>query len=100
MNSPLQSFLEEKVWRALQRVIDPELHVNIVDLGLIYGVHLDNGNVSIQMTLTTPGCPLGEFIVNAVKSSVEDIPNVEHVEVLLTWDPPWNPAMIADDLPI
>lgn len=82
---------------ALFEVIDPELGVNIMDLGLIYGVIIDeNNNATIQMTLTTPGCPMSESIQNGVKYRIKMINGINDVAVLLTFDPPWTPERMTD----
>lgn len=87
---------EEQVRHALQQVIDPELGVNIVDLGLIYGITIEGCTVTITMTLTTPGCPLHESLAHAVEEAVRlFIPGVEAVRVQLVWEPPWTPDRIS-----
>ncbi|WP_019119743.1 metal-sulfur cluster assembly factor [Brevibacillus massiliensis] len=89
--------VEEKVWAALEEVIDPELGINIVDLGLVYDVDVDESrNVSVTMTLTTPGCPLHGFISDEVTKKVKGIPEVNEVEVNLVWEPAWTPARMND----
>lgn len=88
---------QERVLDALREVIDPELGVNVVDLGLIYGVTTDDGGVSIDMTLTTPGCPLHDSIRDAVESAVQLlVPGVQSVSVNLVWDPPWCADCITE----
>ncbi|CAG7617374.1 metal-sulfur cluster assembly factor [Paenibacillus allorhizosphaerae] len=88
---------EEKIWSALEEVIDPEIGVNIVDLGLVYEVSVeDNGKVSIEMTLTIPQCPLADEIVDNVKRTVSQIPEVKQVDVRLVWEPKWTPAKMND----
>jgi metal-sulfur cluster biosynthetic enzyme len=75
----------------LENVQDPELHIDIVNLGLVYGVDIDEeGNTKITMTLTSMGCPLAGTIVADVKKSLEDIPEVKEVEVDIVWNPPWT----------
>lgn len=89
--------LEKKVGAALFEVIDPELGINIMDLGLIYGIGVDyNHNVEIKMTLTTPGCPMHDSIINGVKFRVSQLDGVESVYVDLVWDPTWNPGKMSD----
>lgn len=88
--------LYEQVELALYDVIDPELNINIVDLGLIYGIGIDDkNNVSITMTLTTPGCPLHDSIISGVKNRVAKVKRVSNIEVDLIWEPAWNPTMIS-----
>ena len=93
-------FSEESVWDALKQCFDPEIPVNIVDLGLIYDMRideLDNGkkDVSIKMTLTAQGCGMGPVIAQDAKSRVEQIEEIESAEVEIVWDPVWNPQMIS-----
>lgn len=88
---------EDAVRGALYEVYDPELGVNVVDLGLVYGVAVDGGRVRVTMTLTTPGCPLHDTLTEAVDSAVRFfIPGVESVEVNLVWEPRWSPDLITD----
>jgi metal-sulfur cluster biosynthetic enzyme len=88
---------EGTVREALREVIDPELGVNVVDLGLIYGIAVDGQRVRVTMTLTTPGCPLHDTITEAVNEAVPFyIPGVESVDVNLVWDPPWSPEMMTE----
>ena len=83
------------VQEALTDVIDPELGVNIVDLGLVYDIAVAGPDVAITMTLTTPGCPLHASIAEAVQAVLEEtLPGVGLVDVDLVWDPPWTPARI------
>ena len=93
-------FSEESVWDALKQCFDPEIPVNIVDLGLVYDLRvddLDNGKkeVSIKMTLTAQGCGMGPVIAQDAKSRVEQIEEIENAEVEIVWDPVWNPQMIS-----
>lgn len=87
----------ELVRGLLRTVIDPELGVNIVDLGLVYriGVGAD-GAVAIEMTLTTPGCPLGGFLDDQIRSCLAQLPQVRDVRVELVWQPPWDPEAMND----
>jgi probable FeS assembly SUF system protein SufT len=92
---------EELVWAILRSVYDPEIPVNIVDLGLIYSCSVsdpDEGQqkVDVSMTLTAPGCGMGEFLVQDVQTRLQDIPNLEDVNVELVFDPPWNPEMMSE----
>lgn len=85
-----------RIWEALRRVIDPELHVNIVDLGLVYDVEWkDDGEIHVEMTLTTPGCPVGGVIMQAVGKVLQPIPGVTGVHVNLTFEPRWTPDRIT-----
>jgi len=86
----------EMIREALRSVVDPELQLNIVDLGLIYAIEQPaDGEVAITMTLTTPGCPIGNTLVQAVERTLALIPGVQRVEVHLTFDPPWSPERIT-----
>jgi metal-sulfur cluster biosynthetic enzyme len=81
----------------LHGVIDPELGVNIVDLGLVYGVVIaSDGSVEIEMTLTTPGCPLGGFLDDEIRACLAQLPQVRGVAVRLVWEPPWDPTAMSD----
>ncbi|MGE5483107.1 MAG: metal-sulfur cluster assembly factor [Bacteroidota bacterium] len=89
---------KDEVMEALKEVLDPELRLSIVDLGLIYDVDItDDGNVTVTMTLTTPGCPLNEYLPAQVDEAVSRLDGVRHVDVNLVWDPPWNPDMMSDE---
>ncbi|MFJ5715781.1 metal-sulfur cluster assembly factor [Neobacillus sp. NPDC093127] len=84
--------LKEKVLNELKTVYDPELNINVVDLGLIYNVEItDDADVTITMTLTTPGCPLHDSITKGVRYCVEGIEETRNVEVNLVWEPAWSP---------
>ncbi|MBI5755540.1 MAG: metal-sulfur cluster assembly factor [Nitrospirae bacterium] len=87
---------EQLILTALKHVIDPEIGINIVDLGLIYDVKLDAGNVYIKMTMTTPGCPLHESIAKGAEEAVRQLQGIESVKVDLVWDPPWTPDRISN----
>jgi FeS assembly SUF system protein len=86
-----------KIEGALKTVYDPEIPVNIYDMGLIYGVDIDSaGNVIIQMTLTSPGCPVAGYMPSEVERKVFDIPGVVSCRVDLVWDPPWDPSRMSE----
>jgi metal-sulfur cluster biosynthetic enzyme len=88
---------ENQILERLKSVIDPEIGINIVDLGLIYNVESGDTKVNITMTLTTPGCPMHSSMPNWVKESILSItPNLE-VDVHLVWQPPWTPEDMSDD---
>ncbi len=89
---------DQDVFNALKGVIDPELGINVVDLGLVYGVEINEGVVRVEMTLTSPGCPLAGLIDQMVKSAVGKLKGVERVELELVWDPPWIPAMMSEEV--
>ena len=93
---------EQQIWDALKTCFDPEIPVNIVDLGLVYDVHVvetdEGGNhIDIVMTLTAPGCGMGPFIVDDVRFKSLDVDGVSDVEVELVFDPPWDRAMMSDE---
>lgn len=88
---------EEEVRAALTRVIDPELNMNVVDLGLIYGIEIHDGSVKIIYTLTSPGCPLGPVIKGQVQGVVGRLPWVNEVQPELVWSPPWDPKTMASE---
>jgi len=90
---------EEQVWQALKSIYDPEIPVNLVDLGLIYEVNIDqeNKSIDIKMTLTAPGCGMGPVLISDVKYRTAKVPNVENVEVELVFDPTWNREMMSDE---
>jgi metal-sulfur cluster biosynthetic enzyme len=83
---------EESIRKALRQVRDPELNLNIIDIGLVYGVTVaESGDVKVTMTLTSPGCPAGPEIVGDVKRTVEELEGVGEVEVEIVWEPYWTP---------
>ena len=93
--------LEKVVWEQMRKCFDPEIPVNIVDLGLVYDCRvedLDEGDfkVDIKMTLTAPGCGMGPVLAEDVRSRIEDIPGVESTHVEVVFDPPWNPNMMTE----
>ncbi|MHB8491667.1 MAG: metal-sulfur cluster assembly factor [Solirubrobacteraceae bacterium] len=81
----------------LRSVIDPELGVNIVDLGLVYDAIITaDGSVAIEMTLTTPGCPLGGYLDDQIRACLAQLPQVSSVAVRLVWEPPWEPTAMSE----
>lgn len=88
----------EGVVNALKEIFDPEIPVNIYDLGLIYGVEVSpDADVTVNMTLTTPHCPVAESMPGEVELRVSAVPGVRDAEVNLVWDPPWDPAKMSDE---
>ena len=85
---------EDQVKLALRRVKDPELNLNVMDLGLIYGIDVEGTEVRIEMSLTSPGCPSGPEIMGDAERQLQSIPGVGSVEVNLVWSPPWTPERI------
>lgn len=89
---------KEKVLEKLKNVLDPELNINVVDLGLIYDVKVDNeNNVEVVMTLTTPFCPLSAFFEKELVAAVEKIEGVKNVKINLTFDPPWTADKMSEE---
>jgi len=88
---------KEAVITALKDVYDPEIPVNIVDLGLVYDVEVDSGEVAVQMTLTTPGCPMGAYLAQRAEWRIAEMDGVEDVTIDLVWDPPWSVEKITAD---
>lgn len=90
---------EDQVWQALRTVYDPEIPVDLVNLGLIYHVEIDQAKhrVYIRMTLTAPACGMGPVLVGDVEYRVAQVPNVEHVQVDLVFDPPWSRDMMSEE---
>ena len=93
--------VEDLIWAQLKTVFDPEIPINIVELGLVYECNLSRGensqrNVDIAMTLTAPGCGMGEVLVADVRDRVKLIPTIDQVNVALTFDPPWNQSMMSE----
>ncbi len=88
---------EEQVFQALSSVRDPELPLNIVDLGLIYDVSIENDAVSVKMTLTTPGCPMHSTIKGEAEEALRKLSGIQSVRVEIVWDPPWNTDMMSEE---
>jgi metal-sulfur cluster biosynthetic enzyme len=86
-----------QVREALKKVIDPEIGINIVDLGLIYEVKVEKNVAYIRMTLTVPGCPLVNMLTKQTEQAARSVEGIKDVKVELTWDPPWNPKMMSED---
>lgn len=88
---------EQNILQALRGVNDPEVGVNIVDLGLVYSTEIVGGKVRIQMTMTTPACPMHSYLTEEVREAIlSQHEEVEDVNVELVWDPPWSPQMISE----
>ena len=94
MNTPPLN--ETLILETLRQVVDPEIDCNIVDLGLVYGVAINGGRVSVQMTLTTQGCPMHESIAEGVRMALLNLEGVEDADVEVVWDPPWHPSMMSE----
>ena len=88
---------EPEVWEALKQVYDPEIPVNVLDLGLIYDIQVNEDQVYVKMTLTAPGCGMGPYIAQNAEWRIAEIEGVGEIEVDMVFDPPWNPEMITED---
>ncbi len=86
----------DRVTSSLESVIDPELGISVVDLGLIYNIQIELGKISIDMTLTTPGCPLAAMIASEVEERLRQTFEGTQIEVNLVWDPPWTPDRLSE----
>lgn len=93
-SSETSTVSEDQVKLALRKVKDPELNLNIVDLGLIYGIRVDGRTVNVDMTLTSPACPSGPEIVEGVEREVRDIEGIDQVQTNIVWTPFWTPERI------
>jgi FeS assembly SUF system protein len=93
-----KGYLEQKIISVLETVYDPEIPVNIYELGMIYDVKVkDNADVEIVMTLTSPACPVAESLPGEVRQRIKDIEDVNEVNVNLVWEPPWNKDMMSEE---
>ena len=88
---------QEQIIDKLKHCLDPELGINIVDLGLVYGINIEGNKVGVIMTLTTPGCPLDSYFVRDITDKVKTLKGVSDVNVELTFTPPWSPSKMSDD---
>ena len=88
--------LKEKVITEIKKIYDPEIPVNIYELGLIYDIIINNSEVKVKMTLTTPNCPVAESLPKEVKDSIMVLPEVKDVDLQLVWDPPWDKTMMSE----
>tara|TARA_B100002052_G_scaffold262985_1_gene257810 strand:+ start:227 stop:523 length:297 start_codon:yes stop_codon:yes gene_type:complete len=88
--------LKEKVITEIKKIYDPEIPVNIYELGLIYDISINDKDVSVKMTLTTPNCPVAESLPKEVKESIMEIKEVNKVDLDLVWEPPWDKSMMSE----
>ena len=88
--------LKEKVINEIKKIYDPEIPVNIYELGLIYDININKKHVSVKMTLTTPNCPVAESLPKEVKDSIMQLDEVDKVELDLVWEPPWDKSMMSE----
>ena len=87
---------EEKVYEILGDIYDPEIPIDIVNLGLVYGVKINEDVVNIDMTMTSPGCPAATQIVTEAKLLLEDLQEISEANIEIVWDPPWDPSMMSE----
>ncbi|OGC90693.1 MAG: aromatic ring hydroxylase [candidate division Zixibacteria bacterium RBG_16_48_11] len=87
----------EQVYEALKECYDPEIPINIVDLGLIYDVQVKESKVDVKMTLTAPGCGMGQYIAGQAQSKIMELDGVEEANVELVWEPLWDPSLITPE---
>ena len=87
---------KEKIINEIKKIYDPEIPVNIYELGLIYDISINDKDVSVKMTLTTPNCPVAESLPKEVKDSVMQVENIDKVDLDLVWDPPWDKSMMSE----
>jgi metal-sulfur cluster biosynthetic enzyme len=90
-------FSEDLIRERLRDVIDPEMRLSVVDLGLIYAIEIEGAKVHVTYTLTTPACPLAPVIAEQIRAAVLDVPGVREVEVSLTFSPPWDASIMASE---
>ena len=88
--------LKDKVIAEIKKIYDPEIPVNIYELGLIYNIDINKSDVKVKMTLTTPNCPVAESLPKEVKDSIMEIREVSKVDLDLVWDPPWDKSMMSE----
>ena len=88
--------LKEKVIAEIKKIYDPEIPVNIYELGLIYDININNSEVKVKMTLTSPNCPVAESLPKEVKDSILEIKEVSQVDLDLVWEPPWDKSMMSE----
>ena len=88
--------LKEKVIAEIKKIYDPEIPVNIYELGLIYDISVKENNIKVKMTLTTPNCPVAESLPKEVKDSIMEIKGVDKVDLDLVWEPPWDKSMMSE----
>jgi metal-sulfur cluster biosynthetic enzyme len=97
MAETTEQLTREQVIEALKDVYDPEIPVNVVDLGLVYNVEVEDGDVHVEMTLTAQGCGMGPYIAQQAEWRVAELEGVEDVQVDVVFDPPWSPERISED---
>lgn len=88
---------ETAVRDALAQVVDPELHMNIVDLGLVYKIEVDGASAHVELTLTSPGCPFGPYLLHQVNEAAVKVEGVDEAQVDIVWEPPWGPDKMTEE---
>lgn len=91
------AWTEAQVREVLKTVFDPELHINIVDLGLVYGAQVEGDLIRVQMTLTSPGCPYGPYLLHLVKDTLVHLKGIRDAEIEVVWEPPWGPDKMSEE---
>lgn len=97
--SPPPSRGDDRLWDALRGVIDPEVGLDIVTMGLVFDVKLENGEARVTHTLTTRGCPMEDILTSGMQAALAAVPGIDRVVPILVWEPAWHPGMIAEDSP-
>jgi len=90
--------IHKQIADILRHVDDPELGINIVDLGLIYGLQFDDGDLTIKLTMTTPACPLSDYIKRNIRHVIDQVKQIDRVHVDIVWEPSWSPQMMDPDV--
>lgn len=88
---------EAEVRDALANVVDPELHMNIIDLGLVYKIEVDGGSAHVEMTLTSPGCPFGPYLIHQVNEAASSVEGIQEAQVDIVWEPAWGPDKMSEE---
>lgn len=88
---------ENEIREVLKQVVDPEIRVDIVNLGLVYDIKIENDMVYVKMTLTSPGCPVGPQIIGEARNVIMKLEGIRDADVELLWEPPWNPEMMSEE---
>lgn len=88
---------EQAVREALMHVVDPELHMNIIDLGLVYKIEVDAQSAHVEMTLTSPGCPFGPYLLHQVNEAAKNVEGIEESQVDIVWEPAWGPDKMTEE---